>query len=96
MLRAILLAVPPTSTPPGSIGGRLKEIREDRGLSRERVYDLSKERWGDAVSPSKLEKWENERNKPDAIWAARLAELYEAPLPYVFMLSDESNGKDDQ
>lgn len=86
----------PPATTPSSIGGRLKEIREDLGLSREEVYDIPKDRYGESLSPSKLEKWENGRNRPDAVWAARLALIYEAPLAYVFMLSDErhQNGKD--
>lgn len=94
MLRGILPFVAPTTTPPPSIGARLKELRDQRGLSREQVYDLIRERWGESLSTSKLEKWENGRNKPDAIWAARLAFLYEAPLPYVFLLSDESDSKE--
>lgn len=83
----------PTTSPPQTIGGRLKRLRERRHLSREQVYDLAKERWGEPLSPSKLEKWENGRNKPDAIWAARLADLYEARLSYVFMLSNDPGTK---
>lgn len=94
MLRGILHDMAPTATPPPqTIGGRLKRLRERRRLSREQVYDLSKARWGESLSPSKLEKWENERNKPDAVWAARLADLYGARLSYVFMLSDDPGDK---
>lgn len=76
-------------TVPASIGGRLLELRREHGWTRQDVYDRLRDRYGEGVPVSTLEKWENDRNEPTATALARLAMLYDVSLDYLFMLSGD-------
>lgn len=77
-------------TPNTTIGARLKQAREDRKplYTREYVRDQLRDRYGETIGTSKLDKWERGVSRPDATWTARLADLYQEDLRWIFGLTD--------
>jgi transcriptional regulator with XRE-family HTH domain len=79
-------------TVPDTTGARLKQLREQRGLKRQDVYDLIRDDEGNGLPTSTLEKWERDMGEPRASLAAKLARLYDVTLDYIFLLTDDPHG----
>ena len=84
----------PNQAPPKTTSDRLKRLREDRGWTRQEVYDMLRDQYQDKVPTSTLEKWESGKAEPRASSLANLARVYNVTLDYLFLLSDEPDPKD--
>lgn len=82
----------PTKKPPATIGGRLTQLRKERGWTRQDVYDLIRDRYNEGIPVPTLEKWENDRNEPTGTALTRLAILYGVTLDYLFLLVNDRRG----
>ncbi len=67
-------------------GDRLKELREKRGYSREKLADLL------GVGFSNIYRYEAGRNDPSSEIVKRMAELFNVSVDYLVGLTDEPHG----
>ncbi len=66
-------------------GIKLKELREERGLTQEELADFLNS------TQKQISKWETERIEPNIFWLCKLAKFYNVSVDFILGLEDENN-----
>lgn len=70
------------------LGKRLKELRNERGLSMDMVVIDMNNRFDIEIHKSNISRWENGTTAPSLLHAKYLAEYYNVSIDYLIGLTD--------
>lgn len=76
------------------IGNRLRELRESRNISMDKMCEDLSKYYGVNLAKSTVSKWENGKAEPSLAYARILTKYFNVTLDYIIGLSDNKNEKE--
>lgn len=77
----------------GELSGRLKKLRENKGVSMDKMCSDLYKLYGVKLAKSTISKWENEKMEPTLSYARILSKYFNVTLDYITGISEKNKIK---